>query len=75
MEQKINTNFLILVDFDDETEMPQEGYYAGNYELNDGENNNQKGENTNLTTYSSKIEYESLFTIIFEPLERTSRIL
>ena len=75
IEQKINTNFLILVDFDDETEMPQEGYYAGNYELNDGgklddpENNNQKGENTNLTTYSSKIEYESLFTIIFEPLE------
>jgi hypothetical protein len=55
--------------------MPQEGYYAGNYELNDGgklddpENNNGKGENTNLTTYSSKIEYESLFTIIFEPLE------
>ena len=75
IEQKINTNFLILVDFDDETEMPQEGFYAGNYELNDGgklddpENNNQKGENTNLTTYSSKIEYESLFTIIFEPLE------
>ena len=75
IEQKINTNFLILIDFDDETEMPQEGYYAGNYELNDGgklddpENNNGKGENTNLTTYSSKIEYESLFTIIFEPLE------
>ena len=74
IEQKINTNFLILVDFDDETEMPQEGYYAGNYELNDGkindeDNNNQKVESTSLTTYSSKIEYESLFTIIFEPLE------
>ena len=73
IEQKINTNFLILVDFDDETEMPQEGYYAGNYEINEGkindEDNNQKGESTSLTTYSSKIEYESLFTIIFEPLE------
>ena len=73
MSQGINTNFLILVDFDDETEMPQEGYFAGNYELNDGRmddpENNQKGESTNLTTYSSKIEYESLFTIIFEPLE------
>ena len=73
--QKINTNFLILVDFDDETEMPQEGYFAGNYELNDAkigdepDDNNPKEENTNLTTYSSKIEYESLFTIIFEPLE------
>ena len=49
--------------------MPQEGYYAGNYEINtDGKNDEQKGEST-LTTYSSKIEYESLFTIIFEPLE------
>ena len=49
--------------------MPQEGYYAGNYEINtDGKNDDQKGEST-LTTYSSKIEYESLFTIIFEPLE------
>ena len=72
--QKINTNFLILIDFDDETEMPQEGYYAGNYEINEGkidenENNNIKGESTSLTTYSTKIEYESLFTIIFEPLE------
>ena len=71
--QKINTNFLILVDFDDETEMPQEGYFAGNYELNEMENyqdnNDLKGESTKLTTYSSKIEYESLFTIIFEPLE------
>ena len=73
ISQKINTNFLILIDFDDETEMPQEGYYAGNYELNDGKiddpENKDKIENTNLTTYSSKIEYESLFTIIFEPLE------
>ena len=69
VSQKINTNFLILIDFDDETEMPQEGYYAGNYEINtDGKNDEQKGEST-LTTYSSKIEYESLFTIIFEPLE------
>ena len=53
MSQGINTNFLILVDFDDETEMPQEGYFAGNYELNDGRmddpENNQKGESTNLT--------------------------
>ena len=60
IEQKINTNFLILVDFDDETEMPQEGYYAGNYEINEGkindEDNNQKGESTSLTTYSSKID-------------------
>ena len=73
IEQKINTNFLILIDFDDETEMPQEGYYAGNYEINEGKiddnDNNQKGESTSLTTYSTKIEYESLFTIIFEPLE------
>ena len=54
--------------------MPQEGYYSGNYEINEGkidenENNNIKGESTSLTTYSTKIEYESLFTIIFEPLE------
>jgi len=70
IEQKISTNFLILVDFDDETEMPQNGYYCGNYEINnDGnaaESNNP--ENT-LATFSTKIEYESLFTIIFEPLE------
>ena len=77
ISQKISTNFLILIDFDDETEMPQEGYYAGNYEINNNENafddqyNNNPNEdnNTNLVTYSSKIEYESLFTIIFEPLE------
>jgi len=75
ISQKISTNFLILIDFDDETEMPQEGYFAGNYEINnDGndienqENNNEEN-NTNLVTYSNKIEYESLFTIIFEPLE------
>ena len=70
IEQKISTNFLILVDFDDETEMPQNGYYCGNYEINnDGnaaESNNP--ENT-LATFSTKIEYESLFTIIFETLE------
>lgn len=71
ISQNISTNFLILVDFDDETEMPQQGYFCGNYEINnDGnivESNNP--ETTNLATYSSKIEYESLFTIIFEPLE------
>ena len=71
ISQNISTNFLILVDFDDETEMPQGGYYSGSYEINnDGnivESNNP--EPTNLATYSTKIEYESLFTIIFEPLE------
>ena len=71
ISQNISTNFLILVDFDDETEMPQGGYYSGSYEINnDGnlvESNNP--ETTNLATYSTKIEYESLFTIIFEPLE------
>ena len=71
IEQNISTNFLILVDFDDETEMPQQGYFCGNYEINnDGnlvESNNP--ETTNLATFSTKIEYESLFTIIFEPLE------
>ena len=71
ISQNISTNYLILVDFDDETEMPQQGYFCGNYEINnDGnivESNNP--ETTNLATYSSKIEYESLFTIIFEPLE------
>ena len=71
IEQNISTNFLILVDFDDETEMPQQGYFCGNYEINnDGnlvESNNP--ETANLATFSSKIEYESLFTIIFEPLE------
>ena len=71
LSQNISTNFLILVDFDDETEMPQGGYYSGSYEINSdgniGESNNP--ESTNLATYSTKIEYESLFTIIFEPLE------
>ena len=71
VSQNISTNFLILVDFDDETEMPQGGYYSGSYEINSdgniGESNNP--ESTNLATYSTKIEYESLFTIIFEPLE------
>ena len=71
VSQNISTNFLILVDFDDETEMPQGGYYSGSYEINSdgniGDSNNP--ESTNLATYSTKIEYESLFTIIFEPLE------
>ena len=71
ISQNISTNFLILVDFDDETEMPQGGYYSGSYEINNdgnmGESNNP--ESTNLATFSTKIEYESLFTIIFEPLE------
>ena len=71
ISQNISTNFLILVDFDDETEMPQGGYYSGSYEINSdgniGDSNNP--ESTNLATYSTKIEYESLFTIIFEPLE------
>ena len=53
IEQKISTNFLILVDFDDETEMPQNGYYCGNYEINnDGnaaESNNP--ENTLATLF------------------------
>ena len=71
IEQKISTNFLILVDFDDETEMPQGGYYCGNYEINNEGNavDPNNPESTNLATYSTKIEYESLFTIIFEPLE------
>ena len=73
ISQNISTNFLILVDFDDETEMPQGGYYTGNYEINnDGnfiESNNPEEGGNNLATYSTKIEYESLFTIIFEPLE------
>ena len=71
ISQNISTNFLILIDFDDETEMPQGGYYSGSYEINNdgnmGESNNP--ESTNLATFSTKIEYESLFTIIFEPLE------
>lgn len=69
---KFAKNFLILVDFDDETEMPQEGYYCGNYEINGEGNIVEAGggsDNVNVATYSTKIEYESLFTIIFEPLE------
>ena len=71
ISQNISTNFLILVDFDDETEMPQGGYYAGSYEINNDGNIAESGnpEGTNLATFSTKIEYESLFTIIFEPLE------
>ena len=70
ISQNISTNFLILVDFDDETEMPQGGYYTGSYEINnDGNIESNNPESTNLATFSTKIEYESLFTIIFEPLE------
>ena len=70
ISQNISTNFLILVDFDDETEMPQQGYYTGSYEINnDGNLIESNPESSNLATYSTKIEYESLFTIIFEPLE------
>ena len=70
LSQNISTNFLILVDFDDETEMPQQGYYTGSYEINnDGNLVESNPESSNLATYSTKIEYESLFTIIFEPLE------
>ena len=70
ISQNISTNFLILVDFDDETEMPQQGYYTGSYEINnDGNLVESNPESSNLATFSTKIEYESLFTIIFEPLE------
>ena len=41
ISQKISTNFLILIDFDDETEMPQEGYFAGNYEINNDGNDKE----------------------------------
>ena len=69
ISQNISTNFLILIDFDDETEMPQGGYYTGSYEINNDGNLESNPESTNLATFSTKIEYESLFTIIFEPLE------
>ena len=69
IEENKQTNFQILVDFDDETEMPQGGYYSGNYEINGDGNIVEPNEEMNVTTYSNKIEYESLFTIIFEPLE------
>lgn len=69
IEENRQTNFQILVDFDDETEMPQGGYYSGNYEINGEGNIVEPNEEVNVTTYSNKIEYESLFTIIFEPLE------
>jgi hypothetical protein len=50
--------------------MPQQGYYTGSYEINnDGNLVESNPESSNLATYSTKIEYESLFTIIFEPLE------